>query len=80
MELFADASLFRASLNITINDLQVHVRPLSTCKVVHDTSNADWDCGLKNWCRGCFKISDENVTTLNRAASAVTAYGSEVTA
>jgi hypothetical protein len=24
------------------------VRPLSTCKVVDDTSNADWDCGLDN--------------------------------
>ena len=38
--------LFRASVFRTINDLQVHVRPLSTCKVVDDTMNADWNCGL----------------------------------
>lgn len=42
----ADASLFRASLTRTINDLQIHVRPLSTGKVVDDTSNAGWNCGL----------------------------------
>jgi hypothetical protein len=24
----------------------VRVKPLSTCKFVHDTSNADWDYGL----------------------------------
>jgi hypothetical protein len=43
-----ERSLFRASLTRTINDLQIHVRPLSTCKVVHDMSNADWKCGLEN--------------------------------
>lgn len=42
-----EASLFRASLTRTVNDLQIHVRPLSTCKV-DDTSNADWNCGLKS--------------------------------
>jgi hypothetical protein len=42
----ADASLFRARLSTSINDLQTHVRPLSSCKFVYVTSNADWSCGL----------------------------------
>jgi hypothetical protein len=44
----AERSLFRASLIRSINDLQLHVRPLNTCKSVHDTLSADWNCGL-NW-------------------------------
>jgi hypothetical protein len=41
-----ERSLFRASLFRTINDLQIHVRPLNACKDVDDTSNADLNCGL----------------------------------
>src|SRR6266567_3240652 len=41
----APIQVFSVKIFITVNNLQVHVRPLSTCKIVDGAATADRACG-----------------------------------